>query len=56
MKTITAAQLSWMLKKGFAWADPMNASDDCHCLAETYWTKEGGYQWNVNGQVYEMCF
>lgn len=54
MKTMTNAQLAWAIKKGFAWADPGNASEDCHCLAEVFWTKEGGYIWNVDRQVYEM--
>lgn len=53
-KTMTNAQLAWAIKKGFAWADHGNASEDCHCLAEVYWTKEGGYIWNVDRQVYEM--
>ncbi len=55
MKTITSAQLSWMLNKGFAWADSANSSEECHCLAEVYWTREGGYMWNVDIQKYEMC-
>lgn len=55
-KTITAAQMAWALKRGFAWADPGNESEDCHCLHEVWWTREGGYQWDVAGQVYEMVF
>ena len=53
-KTMTNAQLAWALKKGFAWPDPGNASEDCHCNAEVFWTREGGYLWNVEKQVYEM--
>ncbi len=53
-KTMTAAQLAWSLKKGFAWADPANHNEDCHCLSEVFWTREGGYMWDVNAQVYEM--
>ena len=54
-KTMTAAQMAWNLKKGYAWADPGNG-DDCHCLSEVYWTREGGYMWDVDRQVYEMVF
>jgi hypothetical protein len=54
LKTLTPAQLSWNIKKGFAWADPGNASEDCHCLAEVYWTRDGGYVWNVDLQAYEL--
>lgn len=53
-KTMSDAQMAWSLKKGFAWADPANDHEDCHCLAEVYWTKEGGYMWNVDLQKYEM--
>jgi hypothetical protein len=54
-KTMTAAQMAWNLKKGYAWADPGNG-EECHCLAEVYWTREGGYMWDVQNQVYEMVF
>jgi hypothetical protein len=54
MKTITAAQMTWALRKGFAWADPGNASEDCHCLAEVYWTRQGGYMWDVDAQCYVL--
>jgi hypothetical protein len=53
-KTMTAAQLRWAIKKGFAWADPGNASEDCHCLAEVYWTRQGGYMWDVDAQCYVL--
>ncbi len=53
-KTMTPAQMAWSLKKGFAWPDPGN--EDCHCLAEVFWTREGGYMWNVDLQAYEMVF
>jgi hypothetical protein len=53
-KTITSAQLAWMLRRGYAWEDPANASEDCHCLSEVYWTREGGYIWNVDLQKYEL--
>jgi hypothetical protein len=54
MKTMTDSQMTWALKKGFAWADPANASEDCHCLAEIYWTREGGYMFDVDRQLYVM--
>lgn len=54
MKTITTAQLKWMLKRGFAWGDPANDHEECHCLSEVYWTGEGGYMWNVDLQLYEL--
>ena len=53
-KTMTSAQLHWSLKKGFAWPAPANDHEDCHCLAEIYWTKNGGYMWNVDLQVFEL--
>lgn len=55
-KTMTAVQLAWAVRKGFAWGDPGNASEDCHCLHEVYWTSEGGYQWDVELQLYVLCF
>ena len=55
-KTMTAAQMAWSVKKGYAWADPANAHEDCHCLAEIYWTREGGYMWDVDRQLYAMEF
>lgn len=54
MKTMTADQLKWSLKHGFAWPDPSNAAEDCHCLSEVYWTREGGYMWDVGRQLYAM--
>jgi hypothetical protein len=54
MKKMTAAQLRWALRKGFAWADPGNASEDTYSLAEVYWTKAGGYVWDVDAQCYVL--
>jgi hypothetical protein len=31
-----------------------NASEDCHCLAEVYWTRQGGYMWDVDAQCYVL--
>ncbi len=53
-KTMTNAQLAWSLKKGYVWEDPANQNEDCHCLAEVYWTRQGGYMWNVDLQFYEL--
>ena len=55
-KTMTAAQMAWALRRGFAWADQGNEGEDCHCLHEVFWTRDGGYQWDVDRQVYVMVF
>lgn len=55
MKTMTTAQLTWAIRKGFAWPDQANDRDECGSgLGDVFWTKEGGYMWNVGRQLYEM--
>jgi hypothetical protein len=54
MKKTTTAQMKWALRKGFAWADPGNASENTHCLTEVYWTRQGGYMWDVDCQVFVL--
>lgn len=55
-KTMSCAQMAWSLKNGFAWADPADASDDDYagCGTEVFWTREGGYIWDVDGQNFIM--
>lgn len=53
-KTMTAAQMAWNVKKGFAWFEQDqhgNVNDDWRA---PIWTREGGYLWDVDAQVYEM--
>jgi hypothetical protein len=51
-KTMCAAQMAWLLKKGYAWEEPSNDGS----LSDTYWTHEGGYQWDVQEQVFELVY
>lgn len=55
-KTMTVSQMRWNLKKGFAWADDANMKDDeaGSGLGDIFWTREGGYMWNVDGQNFVM--
>lgn len=38
---ITAAQMQWMLNKGYAWPDPDNNGSN----HDVYYTRESTYQW-----------
>jgi hypothetical protein len=53
-RTMTTAQMDWSVKKGFAWPDPANDHEDCHCLREIFWTSAGGWMWNVDLQAFEL--
>lgn len=50
-KTVTNAQMCWMLKKGFAWVE---GSLDDHEWHHPIYTREGEYRWDATAQVYEM--
>jgi hypothetical protein len=52
-KTMTAAQMGWALRRGLAWEDPHN-DQEVGRLTDTFWTREGEYQWDVESQRYEM--
>ena len=54
MKTMTAAQMAWNLKKGFAWFEKDEQGNDRDDWRMPIWTREGGYLWDVESQRYEM--
>jgi hypothetical protein len=55
MKTMTAAQMTWNLKKGFAWFELDANGEAADDWRMPIWTRAGGWLWN-NGpeQRYEL--
>lgn len=49
--TVTNAQMTWAIKKGFAWADPANDRDE-NGWTSIYHTKKGSYTWEPMRQLY----
>jgi hypothetical protein len=48
--------MSWSLKKGFAWAEDLDSDDVGSGLGEVFWTRDGGYMWDVDRQMFVMEF
>ncbi len=54
-RTMTAAQMSWNLKKGFAWWEKNADGTDNDDWRAPIWTRDGMWMWdNGESQRYEL--
>lgn len=53
-KTMTASQMAWAFKKGFAWHEQDGKGNVCDEWYHPIWTRQGCFMWDVGNQRYEM--
>ncbi len=52
---MTAAQMAWNLKRGFAWWELNSKGEPCDEWKQVIWTKAGGWFWdNSEAQIYRL--
>lgn len=49
-RTMTAAQMTWNLKRGYAWEETPDQD-----WRMPLWTRDGGWVWDVTSQRYELA-
>ncbi len=53
-RTMTNAQMSWSLKKGYAWFEADSDGNPNDDWRMPIWTRAGGWMWDANDQIYRL--